>query len=177
MTLRRWDPFHRAARPAARSGARSAARSVARPFARPVVARAALLVALCVALPAGAAAVVALRAERGSYAATHHQVVAQVMDERAVVARVTWDGGRRSGWARRPLERVSDTAVRIWLDDLGRPASRPVGAVEVVFGFLLAALPAGTLTWLAVPALYAWWTARRAVARWDREWRDHRYPG
>ncbi|MEO3867909.1 hypothetical protein ABGB18_03670 [Nonomuraea sp. B12E4] len=187
MTPRRRNPFRPTTRPRLHppggpaepdtgSVVRPDGRCAARPAARPVTRRVALLIAVFVALLAGAPALAALRAARESYAATHHQVIARVLDERAIVARVTWDGGRRSGWARRPLERVSDRTVRIWLDGRGRPAPRPVGAVEVVFGFLLAALPAGILAWLAVPAWHAWWLARRAVASWDQEWRDHRHP-
>jgi hypothetical protein len=103
---------------------------------------------LLVALLAGVLVAVSLLHEQDAYAARHRQVTAQVVDERAIVARVTWDDGQAGGWARRPLERVSDTTVRIWLDAQGRIVPRPIGAAEVGFGFLLAAVVAGAATWL-----------------------------
>ncbi|MEV1169954.1 hypothetical protein, partial [Nonomuraea sp. NPDC049784] len=45
-----------------------------------------------------------------AYRATHHQVVAQVVEENAIVAQVTWKdeaGVQRTGQVRTPVDRVS----------------------------------------------------------------------
>ncbi|MGW4959638.1 hypothetical protein ACWEPL_20630 [Nonomuraea sp. NPDC004186] len=131
------------------------------------------LVALLAGCLAGLLAAGSLVREIDAYRATHRQVVAWIVEERAIVSHVVWDGGRQGGWARGPLDRVSDTTARIWLDARGRLAPRPLGAVEVVFGAFIAAVPAGALGWLVVGALLPWWAARRAVLRVDREWREY----
>ncbi|MET7331117.1 hypothetical protein [Nonomuraea sp. NPDC005650] len=131
------------------------------------------LVALLAGCLAGLLAAGSLMRELDAYEVAHRPVIARIVEERPIVSRVVWDGGRHGGWVRGPLERVSDTTARVWLDDRGRPAPRPIGAVEVVFGALVAAVPAGALGWLVVGALLPWWTARRAALRLDREWREY----
>ncbi|MEV0830347.1 hypothetical protein [Nonomuraea rubra] len=67
-------------------------------------------------------------------------------EEGAVVAQVTWQddvGGQHEGLVCAPLNHVSGTRTRIWLDREGRLAPRSFGPVEVVFCFLLAAASAG----------------------------------
>ncbi|WP_433432065.1 hypothetical protein [Nonomuraea sp. CA-141351] len=111
-----------------------------------------------------------------AYQATYRQVVAQVVDEHAIVADVTWwdaAGVQQSGSVRTPLDRVSDTQTRIWLDPRGRPAPGPIGPVQIVFGFMLSAfsMSMGTrvaLSWLR--ELRHRWIARKAVSELDRRW-------
>ncbi|MFI7641532.1 hypothetical protein [Nonomuraea sp. NPDC049400] len=58
------------------------------------------------------------------------------------------------------------------MDNRGSLAPPPIGAVEFVFGTLMAAVPAGVVGWLVMTVLLPWWVARRASTRLDREWRD-----
>ncbi|GAA3248520.1 hypothetical protein [Nonomuraea helvata] len=136
-----------------------------------------------IALVAGCAAGVLVAASVADamrdYRATHHQVAAQVVEEKAIVAQVSWQdeaGVEHTGQVRAPLDRVSGTRVRIWLDRQGRPAPRPFGPVEIVFGFLIAGTVAGGVTWSAlwqVRSLAHWWVARKAVKDLDARWRDY----
>ncbi|WP_433438397.1 hypothetical protein [Nonomuraea sp. CA-141351] len=132
-----------------------------------------ILVTLLAGCVAGLLAAGSLIREIDAYHATHRQVTAEVVEERATVSRVTWDGGQHSGWARMPLDRVSGTAARVWLDDQGRLTPPPIGTAEVGLGALIAAVPAGAAGWLVVTVLLPWWVARRASVRVDREWRDY----
>jgi hypothetical protein len=137
---------------------------------------AATIVVLVVAVAAGVLAAVALIDSIRGYHATHHQIVAQVTEEAAIVAQVTWQddaGVQHEGRVRTPLDHVSDTQARIWLDREGRLAPRPFGPVEVVFCFLLAAASAGGAVWLMwwrASLLRRWWTDRRVAAPTDDLW-------
>ncbi|WP_433438395.1 hypothetical protein [Nonomuraea sp. CA-141351] len=132
-----------------------------------------------IALVAGCAAGVLVTDAIRAYRATHHQVVAQVVEEKAIVAQVTWKDGagvQRAGQVRTPLDHVSDTRARIWLDRQGRPVPRPYGPVEVVFGFLVTGTLAGGAVWLALwqaRSLTHRWVARKAVKDLDERWRDY----
>ncbi|MBF8185038.1 hypothetical protein ITP53_04650 [Nonomuraea sp. K274] len=108
------------------------------------------VIALVVACAAGAPAAGSVVDAARAYHDTHRQVVVRVVEEGAIVAGVTWRdeaGVRRDGRVRAPLDRVSGTEARIWLDRRGRPAPRPLGPVEAVFAFLLAGFLAGAATW------------------------------
>ncbi|MFI7131619.1 hypothetical protein ACIBQ1_38495 [Nonomuraea sp. NPDC050153] len=139
-----------------------------------------VLVAGCAAgVLAGAWLTDAIRA----YEATHRQVIAEVVEEKAIVAQVTWKdaaGMRQTGQVRMPLDRVGGVQARIWLDPRGRPVSRPFGPVEVAFGVLVAGTAAGGAVWLMLwqaRSVAHWWTARRAVRHFDGQWRDYAHKG
>ncbi|MEV1169118.1 hypothetical protein [Nonomuraea sp. NPDC049784] len=138
-----------------------------------------VVIALVAGCAAGVLVTVSVADAIRAYRATHHQVVAQVVEEKAIVAQVTWKdeaGVQRTGQVRTPLDHVSDTRARIWLDRQGRPAPRPFGPVEIVFGFLVAGTVAGGVTWMALwqaRSLAHRWVARKAVKDLDERWRDY----
>ncbi|TMR96914.1 hypothetical protein [Nonomuraea basaltis] len=120
------------------------------------------MIAVMAGIAAGVLATVAMTDAISAYHTTHRQVVAQVVEEGSIVAEVSWKdetGMQRSGRVRAPLDHISDTRARIWLDAQGRSAPRPFGPVEAVFCFLLAGASAGGVTWLAL------WRAR-LVGHW-----------
>ncbi|WP_188197391.1 hypothetical protein [Nonomuraea sp. SYSU D8015] len=107
------------------------------------------------------------------YRATHRQIVAQVVEEHAIVARVTWPdevGVKRSGTVRQPLDHLSDGQARIWHQQ-GRLTPRPLGPVDICFAFLLAGFFTGWPTWVALSHLHNWRVAKTAVAELDEQWR------
>ncbi|MEV4170193.1 hypothetical protein [Nonomuraea sp. NPDC049709] len=77
---------------------------------------------------------------------------------------------------RAPLDHISDTRARIWLDAHRRPALRPFGPVQMIFCFLLAGVSASGVTGLALwraRLVGHWRVARKAISELDGRWRDY----
>ncbi|MCC5575640.1 hypothetical protein IMZ11_08290 [Microtetraspora sp. AC03309] len=130
-----------------------------------------------------------LSAEVDDYLATHRQITATVLDDhedrvtRGATRQVAWvdeRGARHVTTTRLISDRVSDGRIRLWVDADEKPARPPLDAPGVLIGSLLAWIAAGCVAWsvsgLVRVSRHAW-TARRAVAGWDREWRRHGTPG
>ncbi|MER5426887.1 hypothetical protein [Streptosporangium roseum] len=131
----------------------------------------------------------ALTGDVDAYLASHRQITAQVLslgDRTSAAARragtsaeVAWVDGSgigHTGMTRLRGDQVEKARVRIWVDADARPAAPPMGGSGVVLGSLITGLVAGAAGWsvalLARSGRRAW-TARRAMAGWDREWRAH----
>lgn len=94
--------------------------------------------------------------------------------ERPVLARWTApDGTSRTGKVFAPANTAAGSAVQVWINGSGRPATSPLQRSDVVEGIALAASLAtvAVATVLAVLGLVARWALdRRRLAAWDARW-------
>jgi hypothetical protein len=94
--------------------------------------------------------------------------------ERPVLARWTApDGTSRTGKVFAPANTTAGSAVQVWINGSGRPATSPLQRSDVVEEIALAASLAtvAVATVLAVVGLVARWALdRRRLAAWDARW-------
>ncbi|MEV7010295.1 hypothetical protein [Streptosporangium sp. NPDC051022] len=122
-----------------------------------------------------------------AYRATHREITVQVLsaDDRSsalsrragTTVEVAWvdDGVRHTGMARLRADQASKAQARIWVGADDRPAAPPPGPAGMVLGSLLAGLAASGAGCSAVRLARSgrrMWIAHRAMAGWDREWRE-----
>ncbi|MFF5209190.1 hypothetical protein [Streptosporangium sp. NPDC000396] len=126
----------------------------------------------------------ALSRDVDTYLASHRQVTAEVLDDhrgvpKGFIVKVAWfdeRGMRHSGTARLPSAQAPGERTRIWVGPDDKPAPPPLGTPEILAGSSIIGLMAGGVSSVIILLLQAArgvWIARRAMARWDQEWRRY----
>ncbi|GAA4575043.1 hypothetical protein [Planotetraspora kaengkrachanensis] len=148
------------------------------------------MVIVLVGVVAGVVACFVMTRAADTYPLTHRQVDAHIVrvigppgGGRSVPApgadvEVSWTGGDGAVHSGRthvgPLPDLKGS-VRVWADARERLDWGPPGNGTIILGSVLGGLAAASAAWSAGRLLRVGrraWTARRAVAGWEREWKD-----